>query len=149
MSAIPDRGQQHRAPGTPAGVLSRIVARAIDAVILAVAGGALGIAMDFNVVWLTIQAVAVFAYFVALDATWGTTPGKRLLGLRVTGPDGARPTPGQAAAREAFTLLGAIPFIGPLLALAAWTAIVVTVAQSPQRQGAHDNLAGGTFVVAA
>ena len=125
MSAVPGGAEEPQAPATPGGVLPRIVARVIDAIIL---------------------AVAVFAYFVALDVTWGTTPGKRLLGLRVTGPAGARPTAGQAAAREAFTLLGAIPFIGPVLALAAWIAIVVTVAQSPQRQGAHDNLAG-TFVV--
>lgn len=148
MSAVPGGAEEPQAPATPGGVLPRIVARVIDAIILAVAGGALGMLMNFNVVWLTIQAVAVFAYFVALDVTWGTTPGKRLLGLRVTGPAGARPTAGQAAAREAFTLLGAIPFIGPVLALAAWIAIVVTVAQSPQRQGAHDNLAG-TFVVSA
>jgi uncharacterized RDD family membrane protein YckC len=147
MGAIPEDAQQSQAPATPGGVLVRIVARLIDAIVLAVVGGLLGVAMDFSFVWLTIQAVAVFAYFVVLDVAWGTTLGKRLLGLRVTGPAGGRPTAGQAAAREAFTLLGAIPFVGPVLALVAWIVIVVTVAKSPQRQGAHDNLAGGTFVV--
>lgn len=49
----------------------------------------------------------------------GATPGKLALGLRVIGPDGGRPTPRQALIREAFTVLGAIPFAGPLLALAA------------------------------
>jgi uncharacterized RDD family membrane protein YckC len=147
MSAIPEDMQRPRAASTPGGVVPRIVARVIDAVILGVVGGAVGLAMDFNVLWLVLQAVLVFAYFVVLDVAWGTTPGKRLLGLRVTGPDGARPTTGQAAAREAFTLLGAIPFAGPLLALIAWIVIVVTVSKSPQGQGAHDTLAGGTRVV--
>jgi uncharacterized RDD family membrane protein YckC len=147
MSATPEDTQRPHAASTPGGVVPRIVARVIDAVILVVVGGAVGLAMDFNVLWLVLQAVMVFAYFVVLDVAWGTTPGKRLLGLRVTGPGGASPTAGQAAAREAFTLLGAIPFAGPLLALIAWIVIVVTVAKSPQGQGAHDTLAGGTRVV--
>ena len=147
MSTTPEDTDRSRAAAAPAGVLPRIVARVIDAVILAVVGGAVGVAMDFNVLWLALQAGLVFAYFVALDVAWGTTPGKRVLGLRVTGPAGAAPSLGQAAGREAFTLLGAVPYAGPLLALVAWIVIVVTVARSPQRQGAHDTLAGGTRVV--
>ena len=147
MTTTPEGTERARASDAPGNVLPRIVARVVDAVILAVVGGAVGASMDFNVLWLTLQAVLVFGYFVALDVAWGTTPGKRLLGLRVTGPDGAAPSLLEAARREAFTLLGAVPYAGPLLALVAWIVIVVTVTRSPQRQGAHDTLAGGTRVV--
>jgi hypothetical protein len=64
------------------------------------------------------------------------------------GAGGARPTFGQAAGREAFTLLGAIPYIGPVLALAAWIVIAVTINASPTGQGTHDRIGGGTQVVA-
>jgi uncharacterized RDD family membrane protein YckC len=147
MSAVPERMDRSDAAAEPGGVVPRVVARVIDAIVLALIGGAVGMAMDFNVAWLILQAVLVFAYFVVLDVAWGTTPGKRVFGLRVAGPDGATPTAGQAAGREAFTLLGAIPYAGPLLALIAWIVILVTVSKDPGRQGAHDRLGGGTRVV--
>ena len=50
-------------------------------------------------------------------------------------------------AREAFTVLGAISFAGPLLALAAWAWIIATIRSTPLRQGKHDMLAGGTRVI--
>lgn len=87
-------------------------------------GGVVGLAMDFSFVWLGLQALLVFVYFAVLDATIGTTLGKRLLGLRVTGPAGGIPTLGQAAAREAFN-------------------------SSPTGQGVHDTIARGTAVVRA
>jgi uncharacterized RDD family membrane protein YckC len=135
--------------GVPGEVLPRLGARVIDSVLLAVVGVILGVLLDFGYLWLAVQAIGVFAYFVLLDTYFGTTIGKRLLGLTVTGPDGARPTAGRAAVREAFTLLGAIPFIGPVLSLIAWIVIGVTIHSSPTRQGKHDDLAGGTRVIAA
>lgn len=62
---------------------------------------------------------------------------------------GLGPSLRQALIREAFTVLGAIPFAGPLLALVAWTKIVMTIRSSPIRQGQHDLLAGGTRVIRA
>ena len=135
--------------GTPGELGPRLGARLIDTIILAIIGLLLGFILDFGTVWLTIQAILVFAYFVLLDVYQGTTFGKRLLGLKVTGPDGDEPTIQQAAIREAFTLVGAIPFIGPLLSLIAWIAIGVTINSSPTKQGKHDELAGGTRVVMA
>lgn len=134
---------------SPGRLAPRIVARLVDAVILAVAGIALGRVLDFGLVWLTLQTVLVFAYFVVLDVCWATTVGKRCLGLQVTGPDGGAATVRQAAIREAFTLVGAIPFVGPVVALVAWIVIVVTVNRSSTGQGKHDELAGGTQVVTA
>jgi uncharacterized RDD family membrane protein YckC len=132
------------APGeTPA----RLGARVIDVLILTAVGVGLGQAMGFGFDWLAVTATVVIVYFAGLDAAIGTTPGKLAFRLRVVGPDGNRPTPGQAVIREAFTLLGAIPFIGPVLAIAAWVWILLTVRKSPLRQGKHDLLAGGTRVI--
>lgn len=133
----------------PGSLAPRIGARLIDAVVVGAIGGAVGVLLDFSFLWLALQALLVFAYFVVLDVTVGTTLGKRLLGLRVTGPGGGTPTVGQAAAREAFTLLGAVPYAGPVLALVAWVAILVTIRSSPTGQGVHDTLARGTAVVTA
>jgi uncharacterized RDD family membrane protein YckC len=83
------------------------------------------------------------------DTVAGATLGKFALGLRVVGTGGGRPTLRQAALREAFTVLGAVPFIGALLALGAWLGIAWTIRKSPTGQGPHDQLAGGTRVVRA
>src|SRR5215472_3085774 len=91
-----------------AAVPVRLAARAIDALILAVIGVGLGKLVGFGFDWLIVAAAIVIAYFVASDVFAGATIGKALLSLRVT-----------AFARESFILLGAIPFAGPLLALAA------------------------------
>jgi uncharacterized RDD family membrane protein YckC len=137
-----------RAVATEAGgLLPRFGARVIDAIIVAVVGAPLGLALDFGFGWLTLQAALVFGYFVLLDVYVGTTAGKRLLGMKVTGPDGEAPTISQAAIRESFTLLGAVPYVGGLLALAAWIVIGVTINSSPTGQGKHDELAGGTRVL--
>jgi uncharacterized RDD family membrane protein YckC len=133
---------------SPGRLLPRLIARIIDALVLGVIGTLFGSALDFSFVWLTLQSVLVFAYFVVLDVTWGTTVGKRLLGLQVIGPAGGHPSVRQAAIREAFTLLGAVPYAGPVLALVAWIVIGATINSSPTGRGKHDELAGQTQVVA-
>jgi len=126
---------------------SRIAARAVDVVILAAFDVGLGQLMGFGFDWLALAALAVLVYFAGCDAAFGATPGKRLLGLRVLGPDGGRPTARQAVIRESFTLLGAVPFAGPVLALTAWVWIVLTIRSHPLGQGKHDILAGGTRLI--
>lgn len=132
---------------SPGEFLPRLLARGIDVVVLLVILLGLGRLIGFGFDWLLIGTVTVVAYFVLLDSFIGTTPGKRALGLRVVGPDGGRPSVQQSLLRESFTTLGAVPFAGPLLALAAWIWIAVTIRASPLRQGPHDRLAGGTRVV--
>jgi uncharacterized RDD family membrane protein YckC len=150
MSIGSESEPDHEPTRVPAGrLLSRAVARMIDAIILGVVGVALGLALDFRFVWLALQAVLVFAYFVVLDVTRGTTIGKGLLGLKVTGPHGGAPTVRVEAFRVAFTLLGAIPYACGFLAFIAWIVIAVTIHSSPTGQGKHDELAGGTRVVTA
>lgn len=131
----------------PAELPRRLVARAIDVVGVAALGGGLGAAMGFGFDWLIAAAAIVLVYFAGFDAAVGGTPGKLVLGLRVVGPGGDRPSTWQALRRESFTLLGAIPFVGPLLAIAAWVLIALSIRASPLRQGKHDLLAGGTRVI--
>ncbi|MGK3967824.1 RDD family protein [Sorangium sp. So ce118] len=133
----------------PAEFPARLAARAIDALVLAALDAGLGQLIGFGFDWLLAGSALVLAYFTLLDAMAGATLGKLALGLRVTGPDGGRPSLRQALVREAFTVVGAVPFIGPLLALAAWTKIALTIRSSPLRQGKHDLLAGGTRVIRA
>ncbi len=135
--------------GAPGELLPRLGARLIDGILVALIGAPLGFMLNFGTVWLLLQAALVFGYFVLLDTYYGTTLGKQLLGMKVVGPGGGTVTIEQAATREAFTLLGSIPFLGPLLALAAWIIIAVTINSSPSKQGKHDELAGGTQVVRA
>jgi len=131
----------------PAEFPVRLLARGLDVLVLAAADVGLGRLMGFGFDWLLVGSAMVFGYFSLLDALAGATLGKLALGLRVLGPGGGRPTLRQSLRREAFTLLGSIPFVGPLFALAAWVVIARTIRASPLRQGRHDLLAGGTRVV--
>ena len=90
----------------------RIGARVIDYVVLGAAGGGLGAATGYGGIWLVATAVLVLAYFVVGDAVAGTTVGKAVLGLRMEGSSGRRPSIRAALARESFVLLGAVPFVG-------------------------------------
>jgi uncharacterized RDD family membrane protein YckC len=96
-----------------------------------------------------IAGVLNFAYFVWLEVNQGASLGKKLLGLSVHGPDGAKPTLQQSATRNAWVLFTIIPpqFVGGLLYLIAVIAIAVTTNGSPTKQGIHDRLAGGTQVI--
>lgn len=134
-------------PLQPADIPVRIVARLIDAVVLAGLQTGLGLLIGFGAAWLLLAATSVLAYFALFDAQAGATPGKRLMGLRVVGPHGGLPTLNQALRREIFTIVGAVPFIGGLLALVAWIWILVSIRSNPWRQGKHDLLAGGTRVI--
>jgi uncharacterized RDD family membrane protein YckC len=125
----------------------RVAARAIDVLLVGAVDVLLGKQIGFGFDWLLISAAIVILYFALMDVYAGPTLGKFALGLRVIGPDGAEPSMAQAFTREAFTVLGAIPFVGPLLALACWAWITATIRASPLRQGKHDVLAGGTRVV--
>lgn len=125
----------------------RVMARAIDIVVLVAVDVGLGLVMGFGFDWLFIGATIVLAYFVLQDSLAGATLGKRALGLQIVAPGGGRPSLRQALIREAFTVVGSIPFVGPLLALGAWVWIAMGIRSSPLRQGPHDLLAGGTRVV--
>jgi uncharacterized RDD family membrane protein YckC len=126
---------------------ARLVARAIDVCIIGGVDVGLGQIIGFGFGWLALGTALVLAYFAGLDTLFGATVGKRLMGLRVIGPDGRTPTLKQAAIREAFTVVGSVPFVGVFLALAAWIWIALSIRSNPLGQGKHDLLAGGTRVI--
>ncbi|MFV8749172.1 RDD family protein [Nannocystaceae bacterium ST9] len=148
MQAAQETREQPVPPELAPGELAiRVAARGIDVLVVAGLDVGLGMLIGFGFDWLALAALIVLAYFVVFDALAGATPGKLAFGLRVLGPEGGRPSLRQASIRESFTLLGAIPFVGPLLAIAAWVWIARGIHSTPLRQGKHDELAGGTRVV--
>jgi uncharacterized RDD family membrane protein YckC len=100
--------------------------------------GAAGLAQarDLLVIVLLVVALVAFAYQWLGVALMGATPGLRVAGLRVVGPDGSRPSPGRAAARG---------LLGVLAAAALGLGLLVALFTRSGR-GAHDVLAG-TWVV--
>lgn len=133
----------------PPPIPARLAARAID--VLAVFGLnlALGQVIGFGADWLVLGAALVLGYFVAGDTLIGATLGKLALGLRVVNAEGGRLSPVQALRRELFVVVGAVPFVGPILALCIWMWMLVTVWSSPLGQGPHDRFAGDSRVVRA
>jgi uncharacterized RDD family membrane protein YckC len=136
----------------PGDLWIRFAARLIDGIIVSIVAFGLAIALtgdSYNLTAGLFSGVLTFAYFVGFEVTQGWTPGKKILGLSVRGAGGApKPDFKQSTIRNAFTLLGIIPFfIGSLLTFIAEIVIAVTINNSPTKQGKHDELAGGTQVV--
>lgn len=127
----------------------RLGARLIDVVVVTALAAALGQVIGFGFAWLVFGAALILGYFVAGDTLFGATLGKRALGLRVVSADGGPLTAVQALRRELFVVLGAVPFVGPFLALGMWIWMFVAVRSSPLGQGPHDLFAGGTRVTRA
>lgn len=123
----------------------RLVARIIDGVVLVAIAVTIGGPLEYGIGWLIGTAIGVYAYFVVCDTVWGATLGKRLVGVHLVDDRDASPMVGAAAAREAFTLLGAVPFAGPVLSLIAGLAIGMGARRDPDGRGFHDRL-GGTRV---
>jgi uncharacterized RDD family membrane protein YckC len=85
---------------------------------------------------LTVVGLASFAHQTLAHGLLGATLGKRLVGLRVVGPDGRRPSPGRSALRAAVAVAGVAALgVGPLLALFTLSG-----------RALHDLVAGTTVV---
>lgn len=99
--------------------------------------GAMILGMLWVVSFLTVQGY--------LLATSGQSVAKRLLGLRIVDADGNPPGFSRTVIRREGSrlLLGAVPYVGPLLSLADSLAIY-----ADDRRTLHDHLAG-TWVVRA
>ncbi|MCC5947565.1 MAG: RDD family protein [Nitriliruptoraceae bacterium] len=94
-----------------------------------------------------IYYAVVVGYFALLESNRGQTLGKMLLKLKVVGPDGNNPTMEQALKRNAYILIAIVPILGGLAYLAAVIYIAVTINNNAQRNGFHDDFAGGTRVI--
>lgn len=119
----------------------RFGARVVDLVLSLVAVAAIAIALDGTVLSLVLGALASYAYYVGFDVLTGATPGKMLFGYRVHGADEPAVDVGAALRREAFIVVGAIPWVGPVAVLVLWGLIGWTISQSPIGIGWHDRLA--------
>ena len=126
---------------------ARVYARAVDGALLTAVGLGWGYPLNYGLGWLVGHAALVYLYFAGGDALAGRTPGKALFRLQVQAPGGGRPSWRQSLAREAFVLLGAVPYLGPLLALGSWGVIIATIRSSASGEGLHDRMAGDTRVV--
>jgi uncharacterized RDD family membrane protein YckC len=142
-----DQGAAREAFGAPAELPIRTAARAVDVFVAAALVVGLGRVMGFGFDWLAVGAGAILAYFALSDAFFGATLGKLVFGLRVVSGEGGRPSLKQALIREAVTVVGAIPLVGPLLAFGSWIWIAKTIRSNARGQGEHDMLAGGTRVI--
>ncbi|MEZ5246232.1 MAG: RDD family protein [Acidimicrobiales bacterium] len=78
----------------------------------------------------------------------GGSPGKLLLGLRVTLADGTTTPPGlaPAAVRSLPGFAGIIPLIGPLVGVGFAIASLIMVNNDPERRSAYDRIAGTRVV---
>jgi uncharacterized RDD family membrane protein YckC len=90
----------------------------------------------------------VVVYFTYLESTGpGATLGKAVFKIRVADPGGGLPSRRQAFVRNAWMLLGIIPFLGGLAMIALAIVIAVAISSSPEGIGTHDQWAGGTHVL--
>lgn len=146
---------------TPAPLTPRLVARLIDFIILAVVVTVLlaisGISGSIagNAISAVVTAVLYVGYFTYLEAKTGQTIGKKVMKVRVLGPDGNDATFEQALRRNIWTgfgIAGILPIIGGLIgglaSLAATILIIIGINKDTVgRRGWHDTFAGGTQVV--
>ena len=97
---------------------------------------------------LYISGLVISAVMIGFVGLVGATPGKLLLGLRITTEDGATTPPGFAKAglRQVPQILGAVPLLGPLLSLGIAIASLVWVNTDPERRSAYDRIAGTRVV---
>ena len=113
-----------------AGPVARMVALAVDLVLLVVALFTLSLVMSLATSLLGAYAVAVYGlasfvlalgYWIGLELRWnGQTPGKRMLGLRVVAENGLRLEPSQVILRNILRPVDLLPGLfglGGLVAL--------------------------------
>ncbi len=72
-------------------------------------------AIVFLILFLLVMVVVYHAYFIYYEHKTGTTPGKKLFGLRIVSVDGARLTMSQVVIRELLRSYVDIPLIFPAL----------------------------------
>ncbi len=151
-----------------ADLLTRFVAKLVDGILLAIVNFILVTVIIFGALFSTaatggmfsmggfsmtgllagiVSAIIYIGYFAFMESSRGTTVGKMLLKLEVRGPDGGHPSFEAAIRRNAWMLLSIVPIIGGLAQLVVAIIIAVTIQNSPQNNGWHDEFAGGTRVV--
>lgn len=161
-ATTPD-GSAPPAQGRPASLGKRAGAYILDylavTVVLAFIGTRAGIvpvaaetmARDQAYAAGAIASVVVLLYFVILEAAFGQTLAKRLLGIRVVMADGSRVTVRAAFTRRVLFVAGMlVPLVGALFNFAVPLAALITAIQDePATRGFHDRWAGTSVVEAS
>lgn len=150
-----------------AGLGPRLLARALDALVIGLPASALlallglpapTIGLGGTEVWTrsAVTALSWLAYHVLAESFFGTTVGKRLVGLRVGDDDrsdvgaGAGaiglPSVRSAVLRNVWILFGLVPLIGGVALIVAVVGIAMTILRDDRHRGFHDRL-GGTTVL--
>ena len=132
------------APPLPelAGAWRRVAARFLDAVLVGLLAGVVGVALSLpdSVGWL-LTVLAMVGYETLMLANGGQTLAKMLLGLRVVRADMAPLTTRDALVRSTvIDLLWVVPL--------GWLIAALVLERHPRRQGWHDR-AAGTLVLRA
>ena len=115
------------------GVGPRFLALLIDAIIIGVVGGILGVIFR-NSPGLSggVTGLLALAYFIVLEGTQGATLGKMALGLRVTRTDGSPISLGESIIRNLLRIIDGL-FVYLVGAILIWT--------SPLKQRLGDRVA--------
>ena len=141
-----------------AGIGQRVGARMLDSLFFAIPLTLIVHTLAHHGTAAYLTAGLVFPYEVGCIALWGQTLGKRIVGIRVAGPDGAVPGWERAARRwllpcglgllintGALHHMGVVVFLGTVLSYVVFLRAVFV----SDRRGFHDLLAGTTVVEAA
>lgn len=137
------------------GVGERLGARIIDAIIfiiptLIIAFAVLdadNIASGTNFGFAVISLILGAAYEIGFTTLKGATPGKMILNMKVTGPNGESPPSVEVAAKRWLpAILGVIPGLGSLVSLVVSIASGVMISNDDQNRSVHDRI-GGSYVV--
>jgi len=127
---------------TPASLVLRVVATIVDWFILLFSSAFLSVLPESTLqqedTILSITMVASFIYYVFFEGTFGATPGKMLLGLKVVRSDGERIGYKEALIRTVMRLIDLLP--------AFYIAGVISILLSSRNQRLGDRVAG-TLVV--
>ena len=94
--------------------------------------------------------IILWLLLVVVTTVYGASPGKLILGLRITEEDGVS-TPieiGMSARRYLPTLVGLIPIVGSLLSIGVAVTNLVFVSNDHERRSVYDRV-GNTRVVYA
>jgi uncharacterized RDD family membrane protein YckC len=145
----PAMGQPAGPTAATAGLGSRFAARLLDGLIIglpltilfAIIGmgtGGLGLENWLGGAIFTLLWLGYYAYF---ESTTGATLGKKLVNIRVVAANGTSPSMEAAVKRNAWMLLGLLPFVGWLLQLIAVIVIAVTISSNEYNRGKHDEIA--------
>ncbi len=97
-----------------------------------------------------VSSVVALLYFALLEAAFGQTVAKRMLGIRVIMVDGTRATLRATSTRRVLFFAGMlVPLVGVLFNFAVPLAALITAIQDePVGRGFHDRWAGTTVIEA-